>query len=52
MNLVGKIFVVCIFVMSMVFASFSIMVYATHTNWRDEIYHTTPIGNPPATVLP
>ena len=45
MNLVGKIFVVCIFVMSMVFASFAIMVYATHTNWRDEIYRTAPVGN-------
>ncbi len=37
MNLVGKIFVVLIFVMSIVFAAFSIMVYATHTNWRQEI---------------
>lgn len=45
MNLVGKIFVVCIFVMSLVFASFSIMVYATHTNWREEITRTTAVGN-------
>jgi multidrug efflux pump subunit AcrA (membrane-fusion protein) len=40
MNLLGKIFVVLIFVMSLVFAAFSIMVYATHTNWRQEIMRT------------
>jgi hypothetical protein len=45
MNLVGKIFTVCIFVMSLVFASFSIMVYATHTNWKDEIERKTQVGN-------
>jgi hypothetical protein len=44
MNLVGKIFVVLIFVMSIVFATFSIMVYSTHTNWRDEIMRTQPVG--------
>ena len=32
MNLVGKIFVVLILLMSIVFATFSIMVYATHRN--------------------
>jgi len=34
MNLVGKIFVVLIFVMSVVFMSFAVVIYATHTNWR------------------
>lgn len=34
MTLVGKIFTVLIFVMSIVFMAFSIMVFATHTNWR------------------
>ena len=34
MNLVGKIFVVLIFVMSIVFAGFTVTVYATHKNWR------------------
>jgi septal ring factor EnvC (AmiA/AmiB activator) len=34
MNLVGKIFVVLIFVMSLVFMSFAVAVYATHENWR------------------
>jgi hypothetical protein len=36
MNLVGKIFIVLILVMSLVFMSFVIAVYATHRNWRDE----------------
>lgn len=36
MTLVGKIFTVLIFVMSIVFMAFSIMVFATHTNWRTE----------------
>lgn len=35
MNLVGKIFTVLIFVMSLVFASFAVIVYATHKNWRE-----------------
>ncbi|HUY90875.1 MAG TPA: hypothetical protein VMV10_19220 [Pirellulales bacterium] len=33
MNLLGKIFVVLITVMSIVFMAFSVMVYATHKNW-------------------
>lgn len=37
MNLVGKIFIVVIFVMSLVFMSFAISVYATHKNWRDVV---------------
>ena len=36
MTLVGKIFTVLIFVMSLVFMSFSIMVFATHTNWKGQ----------------
>ena len=32
MNLVGKIFTVLILLMSIVFATFSIMVYSTHRN--------------------
>lgn len=35
MNLVGKIFVVLIFVMSLVFMAFAMAVYATHRNWRE-----------------
>jgi hypothetical protein len=34
MNLVGKIFTIIIFVLSLVFASFAVMLYATHKNWR------------------
>lgn len=37
MNLVGKIFVVLIFVMSLVFMSFVVAVYATHTNWKQKV---------------
>jgi small-conductance mechanosensitive channel len=37
MNLVGKIFIVLIFVMSLVFMSLSLMVYSTHKNWRDVV---------------
>ncbi len=36
MTLLGKIFTVLIMVMSVVFMSFSIVVYATHTNWKAE----------------
>jgi hypothetical protein len=35
MNLVGKIFIVLIFVMSILFMGFTVAVYATHTNWRN-----------------
>jgi hypothetical protein len=37
MNLIGKIFVFCIFVMSLVFMAFSVMVYGTHTNWKERV---------------
>ncbi|HEV3003830.1 MAG TPA: hypothetical protein VGX78_05185 [Pirellulales bacterium] len=40
MNLVGKILVVLILVTSLVFMGFAVVVYATHKNWRDEIYRT------------
>ena len=35
MTLVGKILVVLIFIMSLVFMSFTVMVYSTHRNWKD-----------------
>ena len=35
MNLVGKIFVVLILIMSLMFMSFAVVIYATHTNWRE-----------------
>jgi hypothetical protein len=36
MNFIGKIFVVLIFVMSLVFMSFAVAVYATHQNWKEK----------------
>lgn len=36
MTLVGKIFTMLILVMSIVFMSFSMMVFATHKNWKTE----------------
>ena len=35
MNLVGKIFIMLIFVMSLFWMGFAVVVYATHTNWKD-----------------
>ena len=37
MNLIGKIFTVLIFVMSLVFMSLALVVYAGHKNWREEV---------------
>ena len=36
MTLVGKIFTMLIFVLSIIFMAFSIMVFATHRNWRTQ----------------
>lgn len=47
MNLVGKIFVVLIFVMSLVFMSFAMAVYATHKNWRDVVVNETVSADKP-----
>jgi len=40
MNLVGKIFVVLIFVMSLVWMGFAVAVYAAHKNWREAVEGT------------
>jgi hypothetical protein len=40
MDLIGKIFIVVILIMSIVFMSLSLMVYATHRNWRDLVENT------------
>jgi hypothetical protein len=37
MNLVGKLLVVLILVMSVAFMAFSVAVYSTHKNWMDVI---------------
>ena len=47
MNLVGKIFVFLIFLMSLVFATFSVIVYSAHTNWRDEVLREEAVGDKP-----
>jgi hypothetical protein len=44
MTLVGKIFTVLIFVMSIVFMSFAVMVFATHKNWKLYADNATPKG--------
>ena len=36
MTLLGKIFTVLIMIMSVMFMGVSIIVYATHTNWREK----------------
>lgn len=40
MNLVGKIFIVLIFLMSLVFMTISVAVYSSHTNWRQVVENT------------
>jgi uncharacterized protein YlxW (UPF0749 family) len=44
MNLIGKIFTVLIFIMSMVFMAFAVAVYATHTNWKEKVTNTDTAG--------
>lgn len=41
MNLIGKIFTVLIFVLCLVVATFSALVYGSHKNWRDAIVNPT-----------
>jgi DNA repair exonuclease SbcCD ATPase subunit len=40
MTLLGKVFTVLIFIMSLVFMSFAVAVYATHKNWKDLVTRT------------
>lgn len=47
MNLVGKIFVVLILVMSLVFMSFAVATYATHKNWYLMVMNENPSGEKP-----
>jgi len=35
MNFLGKVFIVLVFVLSIIFMSFAIVVYSTHKNWRE-----------------
>jgi len=52
MNLIGKIFVVLIFVMSLVFMSFAIAVYSTHKNWREEVINEDVKPDKPLGLMP
>jgi septal ring factor EnvC (AmiA/AmiB activator) len=36
MNILGKIFVFAVFIMSLVFMSFAVAIFASHTNWKAE----------------
>jgi hypothetical protein len=45
MTLVGKIFTVLIFIMSLVFMSFAVMVFATHKNWKEAALSKEPGAN-------
>ncbi|WP_254511036.1 hypothetical protein [Anatilimnocola floriformis] len=47
MTLVGKIFTVLIFVMSICFMTASVMVFATHKNWKDYATATTAAAGKP-----
>jgi len=44
MNLVGKIFTVLILVMSIFFGAFTVLVYATHKNWKLVVDNPNPVG--------
>jgi hypothetical protein len=43
MNLVGKIFIVLILVMSVFFGAMAVMVYGTHKNWKKVVFNPTPL---------
>ena len=52
MNLVGKIFVVLILVMSVVFMAFAMAVYATHRNWREVVVNEQAAPDKPLGLKP
>lgn len=52
MNLVGKILTFVILIMSIVFMSFVMAVYATHTNWRDAVMNTQATPDKPLGYKP
>ena len=47
MNLTGKIFTMLILIMSVLFMAFSVMVFATHRNWKDFADNATPSSGKP-----
>jgi hypothetical protein len=52
MNLVGKIFIVLIFVMALLWMGFSVAVYATHQNWKDIVENTEATAGKPLGLQP
>jgi hypothetical protein len=38
MNVIGKIFVFAVFVMSLMLMTFAGVIYMSHVNWKDEVY--------------
>jgi len=51
-NFVGKIFVVLITVMSLVFMAFAVAVYSTHKNWRDVVMNPSQAPGKPLGLKP
>lgn len=47
MTLVGKIFTVAILIMSVLFMGFSVMVFATHKNWKERAINPTATATVP-----
>jgi chromosome segregation ATPase len=52
MNLIGKIFVISIFVMSLVFMSFAIALYSTQKNWREAVVNEQAGLDKPLGLMP
>jgi hypothetical protein len=51
MNFVGKIFIVLILLMSLLWMGFSVAVYATHKNWRELVMNETAAPGKPRGLL-
>jgi chromosome segregation ATPase len=51
-NLVGKIFTVLIFVLSLAFMTLAVMVYATHRNWQTVVENAKPSLDVPLGLKP
>jgi hypothetical protein len=52
MTLLGKIFTVLIFIMSVLFMGFSVMVFATHKNWKMLVTNREPTEKYPKGLVP
>jgi predicted nucleic acid-binding Zn-ribbon protein len=52
MNLVGKIFIVLILVMALLWMGFSVAVYATHRNWKEFVENTEESADKPLGLRP